>query len=284
MAGPETFWSKAKQRIHRETGFEKDLLASLQYLPFIYRILYTSMLNKISRVLVFGLLLAGASLVGSAQESPKRNDRPLEAGTPAPPPPRDDKKPSDATKYSYEFTQRDFIVNHIVITHDSQGRGQISFERKGESAPIVEPVEMSAVALRRVANLWTELRFLDSSENYQASKNFAHLGTYKIGMNDGTRQRTAEFNWSDNKTAWSLANEYRRVADQAILIFNIKLAREMQPLNAPSLLSEMDSLLKRDGLSDPKQLVPLLIELRTDEHIPLIARNHADRILKKIGQ
>jgi hypothetical protein len=101
-------------------------------------------------------------------------------------------------------------------------------------------------------------------------------------MDDGKRHRTAEFNWSDNKTAWALANEYRRVADQAILIFNIKLAREMQPLNAPSLLNEMDSMLKRDGLSDPQQLVPLLNELKTDEHIPLIARNHADRILKKI--
>jgi hypothetical protein len=44
----------------------------------------------------------------------------------------------------------------------------------------------------------------------------------------------------------------------------------------------MEMLLVRDGLSDPYQLVPLLKELRTDEHIPLIARNHADRILKKI--
>ena len=101
-------------------------------------------------------------------------------------------------------------------------------------------------------------------------------------MDDGQRKRTAEFNWSKNKEAWTLANEYRRVADQAILIFNIKLAREMQPLNAPQLLNEMETLLTRNGLSDPQQLVPLLKELKTDEHIPLIARNHADRILKKI--
>ena len=56
----------------------------------------------------------------------------------------------------------------------------------------------------------------------------------------------------------------------------------MQPLNAPQLMNEMETLLTRDGLSDPHQLVPLLTELRTDERIPLIARNHADRILKKI--
>ena len=74
------------------------------------------------------------------------------------------------------------------------------------------------------------------------------------------------------------------MADQAILIFDLNLAREMQPLNVPSLLNEMESLQRRDGLSDPEQLVPLLTELKTDEHIPLIARNQADRILKKIGK
>ena len=234
------------------------------------------------RPLLFSLLLAVASVNAFAQETiPKRNDRPQESASPTPAQPREE-KPTDATNYSYEFTQKDFIVNHIVITHDALGRGNVTFERKNETTPIVEPVELSAAALRRISSLWAELRFLDSTENYQASKSFPHLGTYKLAMNDGKRDRTAEFNWSDNKAAWSLANEYRRVGDQAILIFNIKLAREMQPLNTPQLLSEMDTLLKRDGLSDPRQLVALLNELKIDEHIPLIARNHADRILKRI--
>jgi len=47
-------------------------------------------------------------------------------------------------------------------------------------------------------------------------------------------------------------------------------------------MTELDSMLTRNELSDPQQLVPLLTELKSDEHIPLIARNHADRILKKI--
>ena len=70
-------------------------------------------------------------------------------------------------------------------------------------------------------------------------------------------------------------NEYRRAADQAILIFDITIARENQPLNAPKLMEVMESLVKRDGLSDPQQLLPLLQDLSTDEHVPLIARNHA---------
>ena len=241
------------------------------------------MQTSIFRLPSSALLVLIVALAAFPQKQTKHNDRPTEP-TATPQPREDNKKLPDPTRFSYEFTKAEFLISHILIEHDAVGRGKITFERRGEETPIVEPIELSTSALGRVLGLWTELRFLDSNENYQTAKSFAHLGTYRLRMDDGQRRRTAEFNWSKNKEAWSLANEYRRVSDQAILIFNIKLAREMQPLNAPQLLNEMETLLTRDGLSDPQQLVPLLNELRTDEHIPLIARNHADRILKKIGK
>ena len=221
-------------------------------------------------------LLAG---VCSAQDATKRNDRPKAEAAPSPVVRKTD---NDPTHYTWEFAQPQFIVKHIVIEHDALGRGKVSFDRKAEEQTVVEPVELSTAVLERIDRLWRALNFLDSKENYQSSKNFAHLGTYKLIMNDGSRERTTEFNWSDNPDAWNLAQEYRRVADQAILIFDINIARENQPLNTPGLLTQMESYYNRNALSDPKQLVPLLKELRTDEHIPLIARNHADRLLKKI--
>jgi hypothetical protein len=228
-------------------------------------------------LLVFTLALSSAA---STQE--KRNDRP-----PAQPiaTPQvisiKENPPDDGLRYTYEFNQPEFVVSHIVVKHDSWGRGDITFVQRTET-PIVEPIQLSSAASGRIFGLWRDLHFLDSDENYQAAKNFAHLGTYKITMSDMERKRTAEYNWSDNKTAWALTAEYRHVADQAILVFNLKLAREMQPLNTPGLMTELDSMLTRNELSDPKQLVPLLTELKTDERIPLIARNHADRILKRI--
>ena len=239
------------------------------------------MFRKILNAILVGTAAAVLTSAAFAQDSTKRNDRPQQKASPTPAKDENQKQP-DGTKYSYEFTQKDFLISHIVIEHDSVGRGTISFEQKNENTPIVEPIEVSSMAQGRIFGLWHDLKFLDSDENYQAAKNFAHLGTYRLGMDDGKRKRTAEFNWSDNKIAWNLAGEYRRLADQAILVFNIKIAREMQPLNAPQLMNEMDTLITRNGLSDPSQLVPLLTELSTDEHIPLIARNHAGRILKKL--
>ena len=235
----------------------------------------------IMRFPLAALLILSAALFSFSQDQTKRNDRPPEPGaTPQPRP--ENKKSPDPRRYSWEFTKPEFLVSRILIEHDASGRGKITFEHRGEATPIVEPVELSISALGRVLGLWSDLQFLDSNENYQAAKNFAHLGVYHLRMDDGQRKRTAEFNWSDNKQAWTLTSEYRRVSNQAILVFDIKLAREMQPLNAPGLMNEMEMDLTRGELSDPYQLVPLLKDLRTDERIPLIARNHADRLLKKI--
>jgi len=41
-------------------------------------------------------------------------------------------------------------------------------------------------------------------------------------------------------------------------------------------------MLGHKSLSDSQQLVPLLNDISTDEHLPLIARNHALRLIKQI--
>lgn len=195
----------------------------------------------------------------------------------------EDPKTGEApTTYSYEFSQPEFLIRRIVIEHNENGVGTISFERKNEEIPVVEPVEISAAAWSRIKSNWEALHFLDSDAEYQSNKQFAHLGTMRLKMTRGTRERTAEFNWSNNPNATNLVNEYRRIADQAIFVFDISVARENQPLNAPKLMDHLESMLKRNWISDPQQLIPLLKDISNDEHIPLIARNHALRLLKKI--
>jgi hypothetical protein len=189
---------------------------------------------------------------------------------------------TEAVKYTYEFSQPKFYVKHIVLEHDGNGRGTVTFERLNEDTPISEPIELSTEALARITSTWQELQFLDTDTNYQSDKQFPHLGTMRIGMQRGERKRIAEFNWTNNQVASKLVNEYRKAADQAMLVFDIALARENQPLNAPKLMELFETLLKRDGLSDPRQLLKLLQDLSTDEHVPLIARNHALRLIKKI--
>ena len=226
------------------------------------------------------VLSAAISIFAQNQGEAKQKSRPQQA--PDSSPTVSSAATTDAVKYTYEFSQPKFYVKHIVIEHDANGRGTVTFERLNEDTPVVEPLELSAEALARITSSWQALQFLDSETNYQSDKQFPHLGTMRIGMQRGDRKRVAEFNWTNNSDASKLINEYRKAADQTILVFDISIARENQPLNAPKLMELMESLLKRDGLSDPRQLLKLLQDISTDEHVPLIARNHALRLIKKI--
>jgi len=223
---------------------------------------------------------AAISIYAQDQSGTKHNSRPQQAAES--PAVAGATTTADTVKYSYEFSQPKFYVKHIVIEHDANGRGTVTFERLNEDIPVVEPLELSTAALARINASWQALRFLDSDTNYQSNKQFPHLGTMRIGMQRGERKRVAEFNWTNNSDAEALVNEYRKAADQVILVFDIAIARENQPLNAPKLMETMESMLKRNALSDPRQLLKLLQDLSTDEHVPLIARNHALRLIKQI--
>jgi hypothetical protein len=227
-------------------------------------------------------IVLSAAIFSCAQEasSTKQNARPGQETAPVAS--SSASAPETATKYSYEFNQPKFYVKHILFEHDGEGHGTITFERLNEDVPVTESVEVSRAALARIKSAWTALNFLDSQSDYQANKDFSHLGVMKIGMQQGERKRIAEFNWTHDDHAAALVAEYHRVTDQAILVFDISIARENLPLNAPKLMEVMESMIKRNALSDPNQLLPLLRDMSTDEHIPLMARNHALRIIKQI--
>jgi hypothetical protein len=192
-------------------------------------------------------------------------------------------KPEPKYNYYYEFTQKDFIVRHIVIEHDENGKGKITFEKKDFDESITDPIQLSPASLEKIKALFQTLNFVESTEAYQsAERDYAHLGTMKIRRKSDGKERTVTFNWTENKDARALADEYRKIAQQYVWQFDMSVARENQPLEAPGLMDALDAYIKRNEISDPPQMVPLLKELSNDERIPLIARNRATKIIKQI--
>jgi len=257
------------------------------------------------RCLLAALLLTGAAICAAAQSNrqlaqPQHTEQGVSPATNetsnAPPAkhnargesvdaaPAHSAEEAGAVRYFYEFKQPQFTTQHIKIEHDSQGRGQITFERQGAIEPITEPFQLSDAALARVTSLWNTLNFLDTSTKYQSERQMAHLGTHTLRMKKGTQEREDTFNWTNDRDAYALVNEYRHAADQAMFVFDITVARENEPLNTPELMRGLETLLRVNALSDPKQLLPLLRDLSNDERIPLIARNHALRLIKTINR
>ena len=185
--------------------------------------------------------------------------------------------------YRYDFAQPDFLIKKMIIEHDENGRGKITFEEKNFDESVTENIQLSAVSLEKIKKLYDALNFLDSTENYQSTvRNYPHLGTKKILYKNDEKQRNVEFNWSENADAKSLAEEYARIGYQMVWESDIKVARQNQPLQTPGLVDVLDSYLRRGEISDPPQMLSFLKELSNDERLPLLARNHILRLMKDI--
>jgi hypothetical protein len=214
---------------------------------------------------------------------PKKNERPGTASPATPDQSSENLRLAQRSTnfYRYEFSQPEFVISKIVIEHDESGKGTIRFTKRGEDE-ITDPMIVSAAALERINNAFAALTFLDSRDSYQYEKDFSHLGNSTFTLRKGDKERTATFNYTQNKDAKALADEYRKLGNQFIWIFDVTVARENQPLDAPKQLDSLDSLMRRNEISDPEQLVDFLRGLSNDERIPLIARNHAAKLMEKI--
>ena len=238
--------------------------------------------SEVSQWLMAALAVLGAALCATAQNKVSARPETQSGATSS----VETKKASAGVgadeRYFYEFRQPDFLVNHVEIDHDDRGRGSIRFERKGDVEAITEPIEVSDEALARIKRFYEALGFLDSTAQYKSKREYPSYGKTVLRLRRGDRERVAELNYPEDPNAFALMQEYRRLSEQAVFVFEVKLAVEIQPLEAPKLMNKLETLLRLNYLSDAKQLIPMLRELSTDERIPLIARNHATRLLKKV--
>lgn len=217
----------------------------------------------------------------TAQNNPgKKNTRPTETNAETV---KTAVKNGGETVYSYEFSQPQYVVSHIRIMHDENGKGTITLGKKDFEEEYTDPLQLSEATMEKLDALWNGLNFLESIENYQSEKrDYGHLGNMTFTMKQNGSARTAKFNWSENADAQGLAQEYKRITNQFVWIFDIEVSRQNQPLESPRLMDTLDSLIKRNEISDPNQIIPYLQKLSEDERFPLITRNHALRLIKEI--
>jgi hypothetical protein len=184
--------------------------------------------------------------------------------------------------YFYEFSQPQFVVSKIILSHDEQGKGQITFEKRDFGELITDPIQLSEVSMNKLKGWFTALNFLDSTEDYQTERHYAHMGVMKIKLKRDGKEREVTLDWTQNPNAKALVEEYRKLSDQYVWTFDITLAKENQPLEAPKLIDALDSMYQRNEISDPISMLPMLKNLSDDERIPLIGRNRLKKLIEKI--
>lgn len=184
--------------------------------------------------------------------------------------------------FVYEYSRPEFLISHIVIEHDESGRGKITFKKKDFDEEFDDPVQLSAATLENLKIHFDALNFLDSTDDYQYEKDYSHLGNIKITLRRNGKERTAAYNWTTNADAKALMDEYRKISNQYLWMFDMSVARQNQPLETPKIMKVMDGYIRRNEISDPPQMIPFLRDLSNDERVPLITRNDAAKLIKEI--
>jgi hypothetical protein len=184
--------------------------------------------------------------------------------------------------FSYRFENPRFYIRVIEIDIDSNGIGQLRFTR-GESDEILDSkIRLLPATVSRIRTLFKVTGFLGSHDEYQAEKDFAHLGWVTLGEKEGPRGRKTRFNYTKNAEMKELADIFRGVATQEMSLFDIENAERYQPLDLPKQLDLLENDLKLERISEPERLLAALTEIAADDTQPLIARNQAKRIVDQI--
>ncbi len=264
----------------------KNVLATSIFLTFFFSLSTVAQTKKNSKPVKAAPAVAATPMPTSeppVEKAIKRNERPTGNAENDPKHNGRDKAALDKTYvYFYEFTRPGFTYPRILIEHDEAGKGKISFMKDGYNELLTDPIDLSDVTMANINQALVELNFLDSTENYQYPKDFSNMGNIVFTVKKGGRERTIKYNWTEVKAAKVLMDEYRRIGNEYTWKFELSIARENQPLLTPGLLDALDSYIGRSEISDAAHIIPFLTQLSTDERLPLIARNHATKLIKQI--
>jgi hypothetical protein len=192
-------------------------------------------------------------------------------------------RPSPADPgFKYVFENPRFYIPWIQLDLSPEGTGSVQFKR-GESDDTLERrVKLQPSTLSRIAELIARSGFLTTNEDYQNKRDFGHLGWMTISVNQGGKQRTVRFNYTQNQDVGELADIFRAISNQAITLFDIDLAIQHQPLDLPRMLDSVENELHLERFAEPDQLIPMLRDIAQDDTLPLIARNQATRLVNNI--
>lgn len=184
--------------------------------------------------------------------------------------------------FSYKFENPRFHLRIIEIDVGPNGTGELRFTR-GTSDEILDcKVKLLPATIARIRNLFEVSGFLASQTEYQDKKDFTHMGWVTLVARQGARERKTRFNFTTNVHMSELKEIFLGIAWQEIALFDIENAERYQPLDLPKQLETLENDLRLERITEPSRVLAALNEIGGDDTQPLIARNHAKRIIEAI--
>jgi hypothetical protein len=192
--------------------------------------------------------------------------------------------PADDLSFTYKFEGPRFYLRIIEIDLGSSGAGDLRFTR-GESDEVLDSkINLQPGTIARIRQLFELSDFLGSETSIQDKRDMSHLGWITIGAKQGSRERKVRYNFTTNPHIKELQDIFLGIAWQEIALFDMDNAERYQPLDLPKQLEILENDLRLERIAEPTRVIAPLKEIASDVSQPLIARNHAKRIIDAINQ
>jgi hypothetical protein len=189
---------------------------------------------------------------------------------------------SGEMSFSYKFENPRFDIRNIEIDLNAAGAGELRFTR-GTSDEVLDcKVKLLPATIASIRDLFEVSGFLTSDADYQDKKDRSHMGWVTLGVKQGALERQTRFNFTTNPQMKVLQDIFRGIATQEITLFDIDNAERYQPLDLPKQLETLESYLRLEWIAEPERVLAALNEIAGGDTHPLIARNHAKRIIDAI--
>lgn len=182
----------------------------------------------------------------------------------------------------YRFANPMFDISLIDLSVSGTGRGRLTWTRRNVAKPQSRDIVMSEKGLAELRELLTLLNFVNSTEDYQAKEGHPNLGETRIRVDHGGAGREVTFNYTKNREADALGRMLRGVANREMYVAELEVAILHQPLETPALIATLAREFKLGRIGDAIALLPLLRRVADDAALPLIARNKATELIRKI--
>lgn len=191
---------------------------------------------------------------------------------------------SSVMRVTYRFENPAFVLTCVGLEVDESGVGSLNFTRKDLGRSVERPVRVERETMRAISELLADAGYFTSQGVYQsATRQFPHLGTYTLTATKEGAERTVTFNYTEVAPMARLVELLRGITTREVHAFDLETSMRYAPLAIPALIQQMESDLKYGRIAEPKGLLPILQQVVDDPSLPLIARNRAERLSKRLS-
>lgn len=241
------------------------------------------LLNKIIQAM---LLLSAVLLtvLTAAAQVPKvdPSKQPAEPGMTAPPP----------TVPTVTFTWMTPTPPNAPAHHYSlvvQSTGRAAYTSVGpvlpdatSGAPYMEKFEVTAPTRERIFQLAEQANYFQGDFDFKKHR-IADSGTKTLSYADPHQQHTTTYNWSENPAIQDLTKIFQGMVNTEESARRMLYYRRYDKLGLEPELQRLEDMAKSGDAIELQSIAPLLQQITQDSSVLHVARQRAERLLKKAG-